>query len=139
MQTQKGPNITVQLNHLTQETPTFLSHFKHGGILLNLLTNIMQAVIVSGGKQYIVAKDQVLEVELLGDATKMEYDVLLLIDGDKTKVGAPHVEGVKVYADVVEEVKGEKLKIMRFKAKKRIKRLTGHRQHYSQIRITKIG
>ncbi len=99
----------------------------------------MQAVIVAGGKQYLVKKDQVLEVELLGDAKKVEFDALLVIDGEKTQVGTPHVTGVKVYADVVEEVKGEKLKIMRFKAKKRIKRLTGHRQHYSQIKIAKIG
>jgi large subunit ribosomal protein L21 len=99
----------------------------------------MQAVITSGGKQYIVEKDQVLELELLGDAKKVEFDVLLLIDGDKTSVGTPHVAGTKVHAEVVEEVKGEKIKILKFKAKKRIKRLTGHRQHYSQVKITKIG
>jgi large subunit ribosomal protein L21 len=99
----------------------------------------MQAIITSGGKQYLVEKDQVLELELLGDATKLELDALLVIDGDNVKVGAPFVDGVKVVAEVVEEVKGEKLKILRFKAKKRIKRLTGHRQHYSQVKITKIG
>ena len=99
----------------------------------------MQAVIVSGGKQYLVTKDQVLEVELLGDVKMVEYDALLVIDGNKTEVGTPHVTGVKVHAEVIEEVKGEKLKIMKFKAKKRVKRLTGHRQHYSQIKITKIG
>jgi large subunit ribosomal protein L21 len=99
----------------------------------------MQAVIASGGKQYIVEKDQTLELELLGDAKKMEFDVLLLIDGDKIQVGAPLVSGIKVHADVVEEVKGEKIKVLKFKAKKRIKRLTGHRQHYSQVKITKIG
>ena len=99
----------------------------------------MQAVIVSGGKQYLVSKDDVLEVELLGDVTKLELDALLVIDGDKTTVGTPTVPGVKVHAEVIEEVKGEKVKIMKFKAKKRVKRLTGHRQHYSQIRITKIA
>ncbi len=99
----------------------------------------MQAVITTGGKQYIVEKDQTLEVELLGDVKKVEFDALLLIDGDKISVGAPHVAGIKVHADVVEEVKGEKIKVLRFKAKKRIKRLTGHRQHYAQIKITKIG
>jgi large subunit ribosomal protein L21 len=54
-------------------------------------------------------------------------------------VGAPHVSGVKVVAEVLEEVKGEKIKVLKFKAKKRIKRLTGHRQHYTQVKITKIG
>ena len=99
----------------------------------------MQAVITSGGKQYIVEKDQTLELELLGDTKKFELEALLLIDGDKISVGAPFVEGIKVLAEVVEEVKGEKIKILKFKAKKRIKRLTGHRQHYSLVKITKIG
>jgi large subunit ribosomal protein L21 len=99
----------------------------------------MQAIIASGGKQYMVKKDDVLEVELLGDAKKFEFDALMTIDGDTIKVGAPLVEGVKVAAEVVEETKGEKIKVLKFKAKKRVKRLTGHRQHYSQIKITKIG
>ena len=100
----------------------------------------MQAVITSGGKQYIVEKDQTLELELLGDdVKKIELDALLVIDGDKISVGKPTVDGVKVHAEVVEEVKGEKIKVLKFKAKKRIKRLTGHRQHYSLVKITKIG
>ncbi|MDB5178114.1 MAG: rplU [Patescibacteria group bacterium] len=99
----------------------------------------MQAVIVSGGKQHIVEKDQVLELELLGEEKKVVFDALLVIDGDDIKVGAPHVSGLKVHAEVLEEVKGEKIKILKFKAKKRIKRLTGHRQHYAQVKITKIG
>jgi large subunit ribosomal protein L21 len=100
----------------------------------------MQAVITSGGKQYIVEKDQTLELELLGDGVKkVVFDVLLLIDGDKISVGAPIVDGVKVTGEVVEEVKGEKIKVLKFKAKKRIKTLTGHRQHYSLVKITKIG
>ena len=99
----------------------------------------MQAVIASGGKQYIVQKDQTLELELLGDAKKAEFDVLLLIDGDKVQVGAPFVKDLKVHAEVVEEVKGDKIKVLKFKPKKRIKRLTGHRQHYAQVKITKIG
>ncbi len=99
----------------------------------------MQAVIASGGKQYIVRQDQVLDVELVGDQKNLTFDVLLTIDGDNVVVGAPFIDGVKVQADVLEETKGEKIKILRFKAKKRIKRLTGHRQHYSRIKITKIG
>jgi large subunit ribosomal protein L21 len=99
----------------------------------------MQAVITSGGKQYLVEKDQVLEVELLGDEKKVTFDVLMVIDGDSIKVGAPLVEGAKVHAEVVEEVKGDKIKILKFKPKKRVKRLTGHRQHYAQVKITKIG
>ena len=100
----------------------------------------MQAIIASGGKQYLVAPDMILDLELLGDETKYEFEVLMTIDGDKINVGAPIVDGIKVHAEIVDaDHKGDKLKIMRFKAKKRVKRLTGHRQHYSQVKITKIG
>lgn len=99
----------------------------------------MQAVIASGGKQYMVKQDDVLEVELLGDDKKVEFDVLMLIDGDSIKVGQPHVAGAKVTAEVLGETKGEKIKVLKFKAKKRIKTLTGHRQHYTQVKITKIA
>jgi large subunit ribosomal protein L21 len=99
----------------------------------------MQAVIASGGKQYIVAVDQTLELELLGDTKKVEFDALLVIDGDNISVGTPFVKGTKVLAEVVEEVKGDKIRVLKFKPKKRIKRLTGHRQHYSQVKIAKIG
>ena len=100
----------------------------------------MQAIIATGGKQYLVSKDDVLDIELVGDHKKLEFDVLMTIDGDAIKVGTPLVEGASVTAEVIDEDhKGEKLKIMRFKAKKRVKRLTGHRQHYSQIKITKIS
>jgi large subunit ribosomal protein L21 len=98
----------------------------------------MQAVIATGGKQYIVSKDQTLEVELLGDEKKVEFDVLMTIDGDKIVVGSPIVSGIKVKAEVLEETKGEKIKVLKFKAKKRIKVLTGHRQHYSKIKIASI-
>lgn len=100
----------------------------------------MQAVIRTGGKQYIVKPGQTLEVDLLpADTTKLELDTLLVIDGAKIQVGAPTVAGVKVTAEVIAEVKGEKLKILKYKAKKRIKTQTGHRQRYSQIKITAIG
>ena len=102
-------------------------------------SQVMKAVIATGGKQYIVNKDQTLEVELLGGDKKVEFDVLMIIDGDKTKVGAPLVDGMKVKADVLGEVKADKIKVLKFKAKKRVKKLTGHRQKLTQIKITAIG
>lgn len=99
----------------------------------------MQAVITSGGKQYLVKAGDVIDLELLGDATSFTFDALMTIDGDAIQVGAPLVDKIKVYADVVEEIKGEKIKVMRFKAKKRVKRLTGHRQRYTQVKIAKIA
>ena len=99
----------------------------------------MQAVIATGGKQYIVTKDQTLEIELVGDAKELEFDALMTIDGDKVNVGTPTVANVKVKAKVLGEVKGDKIQVLKFKAKKREHTLTGHRQHYSQIQITSIG
>ncbi len=99
----------------------------------------MQAVITTGGKQYIVKKDQTLNVELVGDAKNLEFEALMTIDGDKVQVGTPVVAGVTVKAEVLEEVKGEKIKVLKYKAKKREHTLTGHRQHYSKIKITAIA
>ena len=100
----------------------------------------MQAVIKTGGKQYLVGNDEILEVELVETKNnKLELEPLLVIDGDKVHVGTPVVKGAKVTAEVLGETKGDKIKVLKFKAKKREHTLTGHRQHYSQIKITKIS
>jgi large subunit ribosomal protein L21 len=99
----------------------------------------VKAVIKTGGKQYLVEKGQSLHVEKLADAKKAEFEALLVIDGDKIQVGTPLVKGAKVTAEVVEAVaKGDKIKILKFKAKKRQHKLTGHRQKYTEIKITGI-
>ena len=100
----------------------------------------MKAVIKVGGKQYIVAEKETLLVDLLPEGTKeLTLDALLTIDGDKTVVGTPLVSGVKVSAKVVEqEVKGDKIRVIRYKSKKRVHKENGHRQKYSQIRVTSI-
>ena len=100
-----------------------------------------QAVILVGGKQYLVAEKETLRVDLLPAGTKeLETDALLLIDGDTTTVGTPTVKGVKVSAKVVTpEVKGDKVRVIRYKAKKRVHKENGHRQKYSEIQIAKIG
>ena len=99
-----------------------------------------KAVIKVSGKQYIVTEGETLWVDLLPEGTKeLELDALLTIDGDKTAVGQPVVKGVKVKAMVDEETKkGEKLRVIRFKAKKRVHKEIGHRQKYSQITIKSI-
>lgn len=99
-----------------------------------------KAVIKTGGKQYLVTEKETLLVDLLPEGTKeLTLDALLTIDGEKTTVGKPTVSGVKVSAKVVEpEVKGDKLRVIRYKSKKRVHKETGHRQKYSQIEITSI-
>lgn len=100
-----------------------------------------KAVVKVGGKQYIVTEKETLLVDRLPDGTKeLTLDALLVIDGDKTTVGTPTVKGVSVKANVVEEeVKGEKLRVIRYEAKKRVHKEIGHRQKYSRIEVASIG
>ena len=102
----------------------------------------MKAVIVTGGKQYTVAEGDVLFVEKLNaeaDATVKFDQVLAVLDGENTKIGAPVVEGAAVEAKVVKNGKGKKLDIIRYKAKKNEKTHIGHRQPYTKVEITKIA
>lgn len=101
----------------------------------------MKAVVKVGGKQYIVAEKETLLVDRLPDGTKeLDLDVLMLVDGEKSTVGTPLVKGAKLKAKVVEdEVKGDKIRVIRYKAKKRVHKEMGHRQKYSRIEIGKIA
>jgi len=100
----------------------------------------MKAVVKISGKQYIVSEKESLLVDLLPEGTKeLTLDALLVMDGDKTSVGTPTVKDLKVKAKVVElEVKGDKLRVIRYKSKKRVHTETGHRQKHSRIEITSI-
>lgn len=99
-----------------------------------------KAVILTGGKQYLVEEGRDYEVELLEPAKNISFDALLVIDGAKTSVGKPTVEGARITADVVEQVvKADKVTAIRYKSKKRVHKTRGHRQKLSRIKITKIG
>lgn len=99
-----------------------------------------KAIIATGGKQYVVSEGDVLNVELLdSDKKSVTFEPLLVIDGDKVSVGTPIVSGAKVTAEVVDTVKADKVTSIRYKAKKRVHKLHGHRQQLTQVRITKIA
>lgn len=100
-----------------------------------------KAVIATGGKQYLVAEGETLEVELLKQEGKTaQFTPLLVIDGDKTTVGTPEVSGSKVTAEVVDSaVKAEKVTAIRYKPKKRVRKVRGHRQQHTVIKISKIS
>jgi large subunit ribosomal protein L21 len=104
---------------------------------------VKKAVILTGGKQYLVHEGQELEVELLDPATSAKgasFAPLLVIDGDKTSIGKPSVDGINVSADIVEQVvKADKVTAIRYKAKKRVNKKRGHRQKLTRIKITKIS
>jgi large subunit ribosomal protein L21 len=99
-----------------------------------------KAVVKIGGKQFVVAEKETLLVDLLQEGTKeLTLDALLVIDGDKVTVGTPIVKDVKVTAKVVDDlIKGDKVQVIRYKAKKRVHKVNGHRQKYSKIEITSI-
>lgn len=101
----------------------------------------MKAVVKVGGKQFIVREKETLLVDLLPEGTKeLKLDALMLIDGDKSTVGTPLVSGVTIKATVVDElVKGDKIRVIRYKSKKRVHKENGHRQKYSRIQIGTIG
>lgn len=98
-----------------------------------------KAVIVTGGKQYLVTEGETLDVELLPDTKKLAYEPLLIIDGETVSVGTPVVAGAKVTAEIIEQkVLADKVTAIRYKAKKRVKKVRGHRQQHTRIKISKI-
>ena len=102
----------------------------------------MKAVIVTGGKQYTVSEGDVLYVEKLGAEAEevVKFDqVLAVLDGENSKIGAPVVEGAAVEAKVLKNGKGKKITVFRYKAKKNEKKKIGHRQPYTKVEITKIA
>jgi large subunit ribosomal protein L21 len=100
-----------------------------------------KAVIATGGKQYIVSEGETLEVELLGgEDKKVTFEPLLVVDGNDVTVGTPVLDKVKVTADVLEtDVQGDKVTSIRYKAKKRVHKVRGHRQRHATIKIAKIA
>ena len=102
----------------------------------------MKAVIVTGGKQYTVAEGDVLFIEKLeaeAEAVVTFDQVLAVLDGENSKIGAPVVEGASVEAKVVKNGKGKKITVFKYKAKKNEKKKIGHRQPYTKVEITKIA
>ncbi|MDB5167423.1 MAG: rplU [Candidatus Saccharibacteria bacterium] len=99
-----------------------------------------KAVVKIGGKQFIVTEKETLLVDLLQEGTKeLTLDALLVIDGEKISVGTPTVKGVVVTAKVIDDlVKGDKIRVIRYKSKKRVHKENGHRQKYSRIEIASI-
>ena len=102
----------------------------------------MFAVIKTGGKQYRVTPDDVIQIERISGAAGDEVffnNVLILADGGKTDVGAPLVDGARVTGTLVEQTRGEKIIIFKKKRRKSYRRRNGHRQDLSVVRITDIS
>ncbi len=103
----------------------------------------MYAIIEDGGRQFKVSEGDLLRIDLIDvdDETKtVEFErVLLVADGDKITVGTPVVDGAKVVGEITNErLAGQKVYILKFKRRKRERRRKGHRQKYTEVRVTKI-
>ena len=102
----------------------------------------MQAVVVTGGKQYRVAEGETLRVEKLAasQGDKLTFDPLLFADdGGGVQLGRPRLAGVKVEAEVLEQGLGKKITIFKYKRRKSYRRKQGHRQPYTALKITSIA
>ncbi|AJR10014.1 50S ribosomal protein L21 [Photobacterium sp. BZF1] len=102
----------------------------------------MYAVFQSGGKQHRVSEGQTLRLEKLDAETgaSIEFDsVLLVANGEEVTVGAPFVAGGKVTAEVVTHGRGDKVKIVKFRRRKHSRKQAGHRQWFTEVKITGIS
>ncbi|MCB1735144.1 MAG: 50S ribosomal protein L21 [Gammaproteobacteria bacterium] len=102
----------------------------------------MHAVIVTGGKQYRVAEGDTLRVEKLpvNEGDTVEFDqVLMVSDGENITIGAPTINGGKVTATVQAQARADKVHIVKFRRRKHYRRQAGHRQYYTEVKITGIN
>ena len=101
----------------------------------------MYAVIATGGKQYKVSEGDVIRVEKLGVEAGETYtfNQVLLVSGDEMKIGAPFVENATVEADVIDNIKGKKVIVYKYKRKTGYHKKKGHRQQLTAVKITKIN
>lgn len=101
----------------------------------------MYAVIATGGKQYKVSEGDTVRVEKLDGevGSKVEISEVLMVGGDNLKIGAPHVEKAMVTGQIVEQGKAKKILVFKKKRRKGFKKLQGHRQQYTALKIEKIN
>ena len=101
----------------------------------------MYAVIISGGKQYRVIEGQTLKLESLEGEVGATFDfdqVLMVGEGETAKVGRPYLAGSKVSAEVISHGRHKKIHIIKFRRRKHHEKWQGHRQNYTEVKITQI-
>lgn len=102
----------------------------------------MYAVFQSGGKQHRVTEGQTVRLEKieLEVGASVDFDnVLMIADGEEINVGAPYIAGGKVTAEVVSQGRADKIKIVKFKRRKHSRKQAGHRQWFTEVKITGIN
>ena len=101
----------------------------------------MYAVIKTGGKQYTVRQGDSLKVEKidLAEGESIEFAPMMIGDGDEISVGAPSVAGASVSAEIASHGRGKKIDIIKFRRRKHHRKQMGHRQSYTELKITSIS
>jgi len=103
----------------------------------------MFAVIETGGKQYLIKTGDTLKIEKLDveEGKDVVFDKVLLLakeDGTDVKIGTPYLEGVSIAATVEQQGRARKMRVVKFKRKVRYKRVIGHRQHFSKVKVKEV-
>jgi large subunit ribosomal protein L21 len=101
----------------------------------------LYAIVKTGGKQYRVEEGQILRVERVSGAAGESValgDVLFLADGDTTRVGSPSIPGASVTGTVLEQGRGVKVRVFKYKKRKHYRKTRGHRQEFTAVRVDKI-
>lgn len=104
------------------------------------MSELQQAIIRTGGKQYRVSPGSVLKVEKLAVAqgSRVDFEVLLVGQGDAVQIGTPLVAGAKVTGEVVSHGRGVKIVVYKFRKRTNYRKKQGHRQAYTEVKITGI-
>jgi large subunit ribosomal protein L21 len=128
--------------YLTSSSPSVAHLCSGGGGKRRMEQPHMYAIIRTGGRQYRAEVGKTIDVERLpyeiDEAFEID-DVLLVGDGDSTVIGQPHVEGATVKATVVDQFRGKKVVVFKYRQRTNYRRRGGHRQHYTRIRIDDIS
>jgi large subunit ribosomal protein L21 len=102
----------------------------------------MYAIVETGGKQFRVSEGDVIRTDLLESevGASVTFDrIVLAADGDDVSIGTPVLSGVTVTGTVLRQAKDKKILVFRYKSKKRVRKLNGHRQRFAEVRIDKIA
>lgn len=101
----------------------------------------MYAIIEACGRQYKVEEGETIYFDKLDaeEGKKVKFDKVVLISDKKTDIGTPYIDGAVVEGKVISDVKGKKLRVFKYKPKKNIRKVRGHRQQYTKVEITKIS
>ena len=102
----------------------------------------MYAIIESGGKQYKVAENDIVRIDRVDSeiGSTVTFDnVLMLANGEEIQVGSPYIQNSKVFGEITNHERGEKIKIIKFRRRKHFLKRAGHRQNYTMVKITEIS